>query len=87
MVSLDEAIYEVGDRTRNVRIEAEQVRLARLAASSRSGDGVAAMRRTVLLVGDQASLRPDIPLGKQTAPPLGHPFSDDITPRAVEHPT
>jgi hypothetical protein len=52
MVSLDEAIYEVGDRTRNVRIEAEQVRLARLAASSRSGDGVAAMRRTVLLVGD-----------------------------------
>ena len=52
MISLDEAIYEVEDRTSNVRFEAEQVRLARLAASSRSGGGVSAIRRTAILVGD-----------------------------------
>ena len=52
MISLDEAVYEVGDRTSSVRLEAEQVRLARLAASSRSGDWVSAVRRTAILVGD-----------------------------------
>ena len=52
MISLDEAIYEVGDRTSSVRLEAEQVRLARLAASSRSGDWVSVIRRTAILVGD-----------------------------------
>jgi hypothetical protein len=52
MISLDEAIYEVGDRTSSVRFEAEQGRLARLAASSRSGDWVSVVRRTAILVGD-----------------------------------
>jgi hypothetical protein len=52
MISLDEAVYEVGDRTSSVRIEAEQVRLARLVAPSRSGDWVSAIRRTAILMGD-----------------------------------
>ena len=52
MISLDEASYEVGDRTSSVRIEFEQARLARLAPLSRSGDWVSAIRRTAILVGD-----------------------------------
>lgn len=52
MISLDEAIYEVADRTGSARFEAEQIRLARLAASSRSGNWVSAIRRTAILVGD-----------------------------------
>ena len=52
MISLDEAIYEVEDRTSSVRFEVEQVRLARFDASSRSGDWALAIRRTAILVGD-----------------------------------
>ncbi len=52
MISLDEAIYEVGDRTSSVRFEAEQIRLARFAASSQSGYWVSEIRRTAILVGD-----------------------------------
>ena len=55
MISLDEAIYEVGGRTSNLRFEAEQIRLAKLAASSRSGGERSGFRRAVILAGDYAS--------------------------------
>ena len=55
MISLDEATYEVGGRTSSVRFEVEQDRLARLAASSRSGNRRSGFRQAVILVGDYAS--------------------------------
>jgi len=55
MISLDEAIYEVRGRTSSIRLEAEQLRLARLTASSRSGNRRSGFRRAVILAGDYAS--------------------------------
>jgi hypothetical protein len=52
MISLDEAIYEVGWRTSRIQFEVEQDRLARLAAASRSGDRVSSARRVVVQLGD-----------------------------------
>ena len=52
MISLDDAIYEVGDRTSSIRFEVEQARMARLAASSRSGDRVSRARRMAVQLGD-----------------------------------
>ena len=52
MISLDEAIYEVGGRTSRMRFEVNQKRLARLAASSRSGNRRSGFRQAVILVSD-----------------------------------
>ena len=58
MISLDEAIYEVGGRTSSVRFEVEQNRFARLAASSRSGNRRSGFRQAAVLAGDyMAGLR------------------------------
>lgn len=55
MISLHEAIYEVGGRTSSVQLAVGQDRLARLARSSRSGNRRREIRRAVVLLGDYAS--------------------------------
>ena len=52
MISLDEAIFEVRDRTSSLQAEMEQERLARIAAASRSRERVSGARRMAVQFGD-----------------------------------
>lgn len=55
MYTFADVLAEMEIRTRNVRVETEQDRWARVAASSRSGDWTSGIRHVAVQLGDYAA--------------------------------